>query len=109
MDVFRAIGVIAMAGYGSAVAAKPPDTLAFYPPAARAAGVEGRAMLSCRINKEGRVEACRVVSEEPAGHGFGEAAIGLSEKFRMNPRRGPSPAGATVQIPVSFKLPPKLD
>lgn len=49
--------------------------MALYPPAAQAAGVEGGARVSCIVQSDYTLDECEVLSEEPAGHGFGEAAI----------------------------------
>jgi TonB family protein len=71
----------------------PPEhtaaMLADYPPAARAAGIEGRASLSCARMLHGAPDACTVISEQPRGQGFGAAALALV-------RRAPQSASLPV-------------
>jgi TonB family protein len=78
------------------------------PPAAGAEQVDGRARVSCTVTAEGRLVDCAVISEEPAGYGFGDAALRTSKLFKMNPigRDGRPVAGAKVVIPMVFKPPP---
>jgi TonB family protein len=89
----------------------PPEhtaaMLADYPPAARAAGIEGKASLECARVAHGAPDGCKVVAEKPAGRGFGEAALALA---RRAPR---SPALAVVEekdpvwrIDFAFSLKP---
>ena len=46
-----------------------------YPAAAKLRGVTGRVELICILNAEGAFTNCRVVREDPAGEGFGAAAL----------------------------------
>jgi|UPI000831E8DA TonB family protein len=62
------------------------DVLRFYPKRAAAKGVAGTAILDCDVNLSGALEHCRVAYETPSDEGFGDAALKLSEIFRMNPR-----------------------
>lgn len=77
-----------------------------YPAAADKAGVNtGRAVLGCMVEAEGKV-ACKVQGEEPAGYGFGEAALKLAPYFRLNTwtLEGLPTIGAAVRMPVRFQM-----
>lgn len=78
-----------------------------YPKAALAAELGGRVTLSCLVNADGTVSQCKVISENPADMGFGEAAVSLSRLFRMRDKTadGIPVGGATVRIPLSFSVP----
>lgn len=73
---------------------------------ARAAkeGRNGQATIACRVNLEGGVYDCAVVEEDPAGYGFGEAALAMSSSFAMRPMSldGKPVAGAVVRIPIRW-------
>lgn len=56
------------------------DILGFYPPAAKAAGVEGSASISCQRDEHGALVSCATTSETPAGQGFGAAAVAIATK-----------------------------
>ncbi len=60
--------------------------LGFYPAAARAAGVEGQAVINCKRDEHLALTACKLVSEDPAGQGFGAAALAMAAKSPQNPR-----------------------
>lgn len=89
--------------------AKPDavDVRAFYPPAAKAANLDGRATIACRVDGAGKLGACQAVSEAPEGAGFGAAALALADKFQMKPldRNGRATAGQDVRIPFRFLVP----
>ena len=54
----------------------------------------GNAALSCVVRLDQRLEDCRVISETPAGLGFGEAALRLVDQFRVLP---PTEGGRPVE------------
>ena len=48
-------------------------------------GKGGRAQIACRVNVQGLVEDCKVASEDPAGVGFGAAALTLTPQWQFRP------------------------
>lgn len=74
-----------------------------YPLQARQLGIEGGAAFTCTVAADGSLQACTVVREDPAGYGFGQAALSLAPLFRMTKRDGGSPAGVKVTIPIQFR------
>ncbi len=82
------------------------DLVRFYPPKAFAKGLEGMAVIRCRVERTGALSACAVVREGPQGAGFGKATLQMAPLFRMKPKsvRGRPVAGAMVTIPVKFML-----
>jgi TonB family protein len=90
-------------------ASKPngEDLAEFYPKAAAASGTPGSATISCKIDVEGALMDCAVLTETPSDQGFGAAALKMAAKFKMRPmtRDGKPVAGGTVRIPINFALP----
>ena len=83
----------------------------FYPAAARAAGVEGSAVLKCAHNEHMSVKGCVLVSETPAGQGFGAAALAMAAQATDNPKLNFSdePARPAQEVEVRFTLhPPEI-
>lgn len=79
----------------------------YYPGEASDRSVSGRVTLSCSVLVSGRIENCMVLSEVPAGMGFGAAALRLARsEFRMKPAtRDGKPVEDTIQIPLTFVAP----
>jgi hypothetical protein len=78
-----------------------------WPAQALAAGMGGKVTLTCKIDVHGLAETCRVASEEPAGRGFGGAAMALRPTFKLAPKMGPQgPEDSTMNIAVVFNAPP---
>lgn len=75
-----------------------PVWRAAYPPEAVKNGVEGRVELTCHVSSAGWLRDCVVDREEPVGHGFGAAMIGVAQQNRLKPafvRKH----GADVKVP----------
>lgn len=76
----------------------------FYPRRAIERGRSGVASLDCLVRIDGAL-ACQIASEEPAGWGFGAAALQLSASYRMQPAtRGGQPVEARYRLRVPFEL-----
>jgi len=78
----------------------------FYPRGAIEKELGGKATLRCSVTLEGTLTGCSVLSESPAGEGFGAAALKLSRYFRMSPKTvdGTPVEGAVVTVPIGFTL-----
>lgn len=79
-----------------------------YPRKAIDAGVAtARVVILCTTGGGGKLEDCSVASEEPAGLGFAEAGLALSQSFRVRPwtEEGLPTIGAKVRVPVRYNLP----
>jgi len=81
------------------------DFARHYPARALARERGGRVVLDCVVAATGRL-ACAVGSETPAGWGFGEAALRISQSFRMSPmlENGQPTEGGRVSVPITFQL-----
>ena len=87
-------------------------SLAFYPAAARAAGVEGEATLSCARDAHLALRDCALVFERPSGQGFGAAALAMAARSPDNLALNVTDAAllAARPITVRFRLrPPSID
>jgi TonB family protein len=63
----------------------------------------GWVTLECMTASGGRFESCRILQEQPAGAGFGEAALRAAESARLDPS---TVAGRTVRYRARFELAP---
>lgn len=66
----------------------------------------GRGVMTCRIRLDGRLEACRIVSESPPGSRLGQAALAAAPHFRFEP---PTSGGRPVEgteITLGVDFPP---
>ena len=77
----------------------------YYPPRALEREQEGRVMLDCLVDAGGRI-SCTVISEDPTGWGFGEAALRISRNFRAAAQTsdGRPTSGGRTRVPISFRL-----
>lgn len=80
------------------------DYAKYYPREALQLGVSGHTSMECTIRDNGTLENCHVLSETPAGQGFGSAVLRLASKFRMQTSTvdGQPVGGARVVIPISW-------
>lgn len=83
------------------------DVARVYPRDALRRGIEARATVECRVAADGRMSDCTLVSVEPPGLGFEEAALKLTPRFRMHLTTpdGMSVVGGTIRMPLRFSLP----
>lgn len=72
---------------------------AHYPPRARAEGIDGHVVVDLLINAAGQVQEAEVLSESPAGHGFGLAALDAVKTYEFdNPFQAPVLMALTIQF-----------
>lgn len=82
------------------------DVAAAWPKAAPAELPEAKVRLSCSFTPEGTVSPCSVLSEEPAGFGFGAAALALTSRFHMLASADASAQSkARLILPITFENP----
>ncbi|HEY3815223.1 MAG TPA: energy transducer TonB [Caulobacteraceae bacterium] len=82
------------------------DFVTFYPPQALEAGIEGHSSMECTVRADGTLTACHIISESPAGKGFGSAELRIASRFKMRPatRDGEPVEGHKVVIPLAWKV-----
>jgi TonB family protein len=80
------------------------DFAAVYPAEAMRLGRSGRATIGCIVSVEGTLQRCNAVFEDPAGAGFGAAALALAPQFRMKPQTVDGrPVAASIRFPIVFQ------
>lgn len=79
----------------------------YYPERAARRGVEGRAVIHCRVTAAGQLTGCQVTAEDPDDEAFGAAALKMSRHFKLRPmtRDGEPVSGGQITIPIRFQLP----
>ncbi len=114
----RAAGLLfAMLALGSPVLAlaSPPDLIRIpsvtdfrkvYPRHAYERDVEGSGTIQCVFNGQGKLDACRLLSEDPQGVGFGKAALALAQYYQAKPVQsdGKPIEGAPFTTKIEFTL-----
>lgn len=82
--------------------------VAYYPEKARVAGIDGEAVLHCARSDHGALRNCTLVSETPAGQGFGEAALAMAARSPENPKLTPEMVRAAPNhdVTIEFKANP---
>lgn len=81
----------------------PVQAVSVFPAAAAKAGLKtGRAVVDCLVGPDGRLSDCRVSGEDPAGQGFGEAAVKLAGYMKVAPWTldGRPSAGGRIKMPI---------
>jgi TonB family protein len=82
---------------------------AYYPNAAAAKAASGSASIRCTVTVDTTLKNCSVLSETPAGLGFGDAAVAMASVFRMKPAiKSGQPVDSQVSIPIRFALPESM-
>lgn len=80
------------------------DDLAHAYPAG-AQGQEGYAVDHCAVRKDGRLENCQIIKEDPGGKGFGNAALALSKHFRVDPQLASAPHRDELWVDLPIRFP----
>jgi TonB family protein len=83
----------------------PADFQASFPKTANGVN-DVRVTLVCSVAAGGDLTACAVDREEPAGQGYGVAALALAPKIRVAPwsQEGEPTVGAKVRVPLHYQL-----
>jgi TonB family protein len=83
------------------------DVALAYPEGALANGVDGAATVACVIGATGYLEQCEVAAENPAGYGFGAAALTVMRHFRYaaTTQAGARSEGVRKRLTVRFSFP----
>jgi TonB family protein len=82
------------------------DVAAVFPAKAREKKVGGKATIQCTFKDDGKVGSCGVLNDEPAGYGFGNAALDLASHFQGPATYGDGKPtkGNVTTIPVVFPV-----
>ena len=89
-------------------AGDPEQVAALFPQAAITAGdAHGSASVDCVVAHDGSLTACAIASEDPAGVGFGDAALRTAALMRMSvwTVQGVPVDGARITLPIRFDRP----
>lgn len=78
----------------------------YYPRAAFAAKLEGRASADCNVRDDGQLDNCWVTDETPANAGFGEATLNVINLIKL---ASPLPADRKRSFDMAWQLPVPAD
>ncbi|GAA0767966.1 TonB family protein [Brevundimonas olei] len=83
----------------------PRPTASDYPQRAVDRGLSGGAAVRCEVALSGKPTNCAVVAEVPPGSGFGEAAVKIVRRGRLNPATiRPEEVGSAFVVTVPFSI-----
>ena len=87
------------------------DFTTYFPRVAQLLAISGHTLMRCEVATDGALVNCLVTQEQPTGLGFGDAALKISQFFRMRPMSvdGAPVAGGRINIPITFAAPPPAD
>lgn len=73
----------------------------------KGATISGKAVLGCIAAKDGKLTDCKILKEDPAGQGFGEAALSVVgyERIKTKDQAGASVEGRPVRTAFEFLAP----
>ena len=76
-----------------------------HPPIAQRSNIEGTAYLALFIDREGNIREVRVLRENPAGYGFGEAAVNAFRGVRAQPAEANGvPVAVQYRYTIRFSM-----
>ncbi|MDR3342099.1 MAG: energy transducer TonB [Treponema sp.] len=76
-----------------------------YPPIALRSGIQGLVYLELFVDRQGTIQRISILKEEPAGRGFGEAAVNAFRGIRGTPAAANGTAVAVrYRYPVRFTI-----
>jgi hypothetical protein len=81
------------------------DATNIWPMEAFDEGVQGYGLLRCRAGAGGEALDCQIVKEQPAGWGFGAAALRASQNLSITS----VPEGAWFVVPIRFCFPDEVE
>jgi len=72
-----------------------------FPRKAKAAHIDGRVRIRCRVRPSGLLTNCAVLEETPKGYGFGGATLKFSKLLQLTP--GPYGPATTLETPINWR------
>jgi TonB family protein len=105
-DMATRLGKITLLNYPVWVRAPSFDDLVRAYPEKRAHGAEGYVVAHCRVLHTGALSDCKVIKEIPEQRGFANAALGLTEKFRVAPSLATAREPEPIWTDVAMRIPP---